>query len=91
MKGSIEIKIVYDKSLEKITRTSEEPAIINEGMTFIMMLHFIFSSHPQIPKKYPPGTIALSVNGLPVVDENYILLDGDVIILKAVDNMINLS
>lgn len=91
MKGSIEIKIVYDKSLEKITKTREEPAVINKGMTFVIMLHFIFSSHPLILKKYPPGTLGLLINGIPVTNEHYILHDGDTVTLSVVDSMINLS
>lgn len=89
--NSIEIKIVYDRALEKITGTREEPAIINEGMTFVMMLHFIFSSYPQIPKEYPAGRIGLLVNGIPVTNEHHVLHNGDTISLSAIDNMTNLS
>ncbi len=77
----IEIKIFYDKELQKITHTAFEPAVISEGMTFVSMVYFIFSSYPEISKKYPPGILGFELNSRPPKKEE-ILKDGDEIAIS---------
>jgi len=77
---TIKIKIFYDDELKKITKTNSEEAVISEGMTFAEQLYFIFSSYPEIPKKYPPGKLGFLLNNkLP--NKFDILHDGDEITL----------
>ncbi len=80
---SIKIKIFYDENLKKITGEDFEEAVVSEGMTFINQLYFIFSSYPEIKKRYPPGKLGLLLNNR--LPKNFdILQDGDEIILKTV-------
>jgi len=76
MKQSIKVHIIYDQELQKITKVEHEEASISEGMQFILFLKFIFDSHPEIPKQFLPGNIAISVNG-DRPTEFQILSDGD--------------
>lgn len=72
----ITVTLLYDKKIRRITGKRSEPAVVNEGMPFILMLSFIFKSYPEIEKRYPPGTLGLKVNGKPPQDFD-ILSDGD--------------
>lgn len=72
----ITIKISYDETLEQITKTRFEKAVVSANLPFIHMLSFIFSSYPGIPEKYPPGTIGLLLNGAPPKDFD-LMQDGD--------------
>ncbi len=73
---SIKVKIFYDDDLRKITGKDLEEAVVSENLDFVAFLNFIFSSYPEIPKKFLPGTLAFSLNGRkPKEDE--ILNDGD--------------
>lgn len=74
----IKISIKYDSKLKQITGKDNEDAIVNSGITFVEMLFFIFSSHPEIEKNYPPGSLALTLNGLRPQEHDE-LKDGDVI------------
>lgn len=79
----IKIKIFYDENLRKITGEDFEEAIVSEGMTFVKQLYFIFSSYPEIKKRYPPGKLGFLLNNRLPKDLD-ILQDGDEIILKTV-------
>ena len=73
---SIKVKILYDDVLKNITGKNEEITWVNEGISFIMILLFIFSSYPDIQKKYPPGKIGFLLNNKPPKKFD-ILNDGD--------------
>ena len=72
----IKIKISYDKELKRITGKDFEEAVVPENLNFIDFLDFIFSSYPEISKRFIPGTLAFSLNGKKP-KENDILKDGD--------------
>lgn len=77
---AITVEIIYDKKLQQITGVASEKALVSEGYPFAYFLHNIFISHPMIPKLYPPGAIAMKLNGhAPREDEE--LKDKDVISL----------
>lgn len=59
----IKVRIIYDKTLSKITGVNEEETIVSEGLIFILFLKFIFDSYPEITRKYPPGSLGLLLNG----------------------------
>jgi len=59
----IKIKIFYDKDLKEITQKNSEESIVSEGIYFIDLLYFIFSSYPEISKIFPPGKLGLLLNG----------------------------
>lgn len=88
---TIKVRIIYDKTLQKITKTEQETSIVNKGIVFIYLLYFIFQSYPEIEEKYPPGKLIILVNDIPVTDEYYLLKNGDVVKLSSIDNMTNLS
>ncbi|MDP2946460.1 MAG: hypothetical protein Q8N61_03370, partial [bacterium] len=59
-------------------------AMVSEGIRFVNMLDFIFTSYPKIKKTYPPGKLGLLLNNRPPKDSDT-LQDGDEIILKTVE------
>ncbi len=79
----IKVKIFYDEELKKITGKDLEEAVVSEAIAFIDQLYFIFSSYPEIPKKYPPGKLGFLLNNKPPKEFD-VLQDGDEIILKIV-------
>ena len=58
----IKIKILYNEELKKITGKYFEESIISEGLSFVSLLYFIFSSYPEIKKRFPPGKLGLLLN-----------------------------
>lgn len=77
----IKVKISYDDTLKEITGKNEEIAWVNEGMLFAILLSMVFSSYPEIKKRYPPGKLGLLLNNRRPQDFD-ILNDGDEIVLK---------
>lgn len=77
----IKIQIIYDRELQKITRVESEKAVVSEGLSFLLVLKTIFDSYLEIPNTYPPGSIALLLNGRRPTDFD-ILEDGDKIKLS---------
>jgi len=59
----LKVKVLYKNNLQKITGVGEENIIVSEGMNFITLLHMIFTSYPEIPERYPTGTLELEING----------------------------
>lgn len=59
----VKVKISYDQTLQKITGTPFEKAMVSKNLIFVQFLHFIFSSYPKIPPNYPPGSIGFTLNG----------------------------
>lgn len=72
----IKVTVFYDNNLKKITKKDFEEAVVSENLNFITFLGFIFSSYPDISKKFIPGTIGFLLNGIPP-RENDILKNGD--------------
>lgn len=79
----IRVKIFYDENLKKITGKDFEEAVISENLNFAMFLNFIFSSYPEIPKEFIPGTLGFLLNGR-APQENDILQDGDKLKIMAI-------
>ena len=78
----ISIIIKYDKKLQEITNSGEVSILISEGATFLYLLANIFSEYPEIERNYPPGRIALAINGIPPTPQT-ILFEGDIVALSA--------
>jgi len=76
------ITVQYDRELSQITGCRSEEPIVSEGLLFIMFLDFLFKTYPEIEQKYPPGSLALMLNGEAPKD-NAILSNSDKIILAA--------
>jgi len=72
----IKVKIFYNNELKKITGKDFEEAVVSENLNFINFLNFIFSSYPEIPKRFIPGTLGFLLNGKEP-KENDILKDKD--------------
>lgn len=72
----IKVTIFYDKNLKKITGKDFEEAVVSDGLDFRMFLGFIFSSYPEIPENFAPGTLGFLLNRTPP-KENDILKNGD--------------
>ena len=72
------LKVQYDEELQKITGKEEEPMVMGEGGTFLYLLQNIFIEHPELEKRYPPGVLGFSING--ISPKTYTpLFDGDII------------
>lgn len=74
--NGIKIQICYDHSLQLITNKDSEEAFVSEGLDFANFLNFIFTSYPDITKKYPPSVLAMKLNGKPPMAHD-ILKNGD--------------
>jgi len=72
----IKVKIFYDEELKKITGKDSEETIASEGINFVTQLYFIFSSYPEIQKKFPPGQLGFLLNGK-APQKNDVLKNGD--------------
>ena len=78
----IRLEVWYDKKLQEITGREFDPVMMSEGSTFIYLLQNIFMEHPEIEKKYPAGTLGLTIDGVP--PKTYTLLfDGDKVLITA--------
>ncbi len=70
------IKVKYSKELECLTGKNKEDMIMSLGAPFEFLLQSIFSSYPEIFKRYKPGKLGFHINGKP--PKNFSpLLDGD--------------
>lgn len=56
--------------------------MVNDGISFIQFLFFLFSSYPEIQTTYPPGTLGFLLNGKPPRD-GATLHDGDNLVFVA--------
>ncbi len=74
----IQITILFDEELTRITKEKESSMILSEGSTFVYLLHNIFMTYPEIEEKYPPGKLGFEINNVsPQI--NSPLFDGDVV------------
>lgn len=78
MPRGINISIRFDKELQNITQTEGFPMMISEGASFLFLLQSVFIEYPKIEKKYPPGALGFSINGIPPRN-HAVLLDGDTV------------
>ena len=62
--------------MKKITKKDFDEPVVSEGLSFPNFLYFLFSSYPEIQKKFPPGKLGFLLNGKKPA-ENDILKDGD--------------
>lgn len=58
----INVLITFDPVLESIIGQTEMKVVMNEGAPFVFLLHSVFTSYPELPRRYPPGTLAMSLN-----------------------------
>lgn len=74
--GSIEIRITYDETIQRLTNVAEDISYASPGASFLMILNSILFEHPEIRKKFPPGVLGIELNGgRPAADT--LLQDGD--------------
>lgn len=76
MLKSINIFVKFDPVMEAITGRTEMKIIMSENSPFIFLLHSIFTSYPEIQRRYPPGKLAMALNGHRPT-EYELLQDGD--------------
>lgn len=72
----INVFVKFDPVMEAITGQTEMKIIMSENAPFIFLLHSIFTSYPEIQRRYPPGKLAMALNGHPPTDYD-LLQDGD--------------
>jgi len=65
---SIKVKVFYEGEIKKITKKDFDEPLISEGQPFAYFLYFIFSSYPEITKKFLPGKLGFSLNNVPPRD-----------------------
>ncbi|MBU3965089.1 hypothetical protein KKG29_03115 [Patescibacteria group bacterium] len=84
MPKPINIFVKFDPILELITGQTEMKIVMSEGASFIFLIQSIFTSYPEIPKRYQPGRLAMILNNRRPTEYEF-LHDGDRIIFQAVD------
>lgn len=57
------ITITYDQKLQFITGKKKERSMVNQGCPMLFILQCLFTDHPEIQKKYPPGVLGFTING----------------------------
>lgn len=81
MPKPMHLTVRYDDALQEITRVAEEPMWMGEGGTFVYLLQNVFMAHPDIEKRYPPGSLRLMINGTfpktysPLFDSDIVTFD----------------
>lgn len=83
MSEPIRVTVYFCKKLKTITDKSREIVIVSKNLPFLYFLYIIFTSYPLIQQIYPPGTIALLLNGRPPQDYS-LLKNNDVVKLEIV-------
>ncbi|MEK7628954.1 MAG: hypothetical protein AAB394_00325 [Patescibacteria group bacterium] len=78
MLKSISVFVKFDLVLEPITGQTEMKIIVSEGAPFIFLLHSIFTSYPEIQRRYPPGKLTMALNGCRPTEHEF-LQDGDIV------------
>lgn len=76
MEKTVEISIFYSATLREITNVPFEQVKIPEGSTFADFLNSLFTSYPEIPKRFPPGRLGFLLNNTSP-DVFTVLRDGD--------------
>lgn len=59
------ITIYYDKTLQTIVGRAQERAMVNIGCPFGYVLHCVLTSYPEIKRRFPPGVLGFTCNGIP--------------------------
>lgn len=59
------ILVTYDKTLQLITDKHQEECLVSPHLSFLLFLHIIFESYPEIQKQFAPGALGFTVNGRP--------------------------
>lgn len=57
------ITLIYDITLQQITKTPREFVEISDGFRFVDCLFSLFQSYPEIEQRYPAGQLGFSING----------------------------
>jgi hypothetical protein len=85
----VSITIYYDKKLQTIVGKSQERTMVNLGCPFGFLLKCVLVSYPEIKRRFPPGILGFTLNGVPpdILDP---LKDGDrICFLVCEDSMEN--
>ncbi|MCE9541227.1 hypothetical protein K8R03_01555 [Candidatus Kaiserbacteria bacterium] len=78
MPAPITVTIQFDTALQKVTRTAGHPVVMSQAASFAFLLMSVMEEYPDIMRMYPPGTLAVTLNGKR--PETYSpLFDGDVV------------
>lgn len=72
----ISVFVEFDSVLEPIVGQTEMKIVMSENAPFVFLLHSIFTSYPEIQKRYPPGQLTMALNGHRPT-EYELLRDGD--------------
>ena len=63
LEKGITVNLHYDKQLQKITGKEQETVKTSCGCPFDILLSIVFTSYPEIKKRYPPGFLGFTLNG----------------------------
>lgn len=76
MLKSINVFVKFDLVMEAIIGQTEMKIVMSENTPFVFLLHSIFTSYPEIQRRYPPGRLAMALNGRRPTEYD-LLQDGD--------------
>ncbi|OQX51712.1 MAG: hypothetical protein B5M53_10530 [Candidatus Cloacimonas sp. 4484_209] len=72
------IVITYDRTLQLITDRESEECVVSQNTYFFFILASVLETYPEIKKRFPPGILGFTVNGVPP-DDDTLLQDGDIV------------
>lgn len=81
---SATICLSFDANLQRIMGKATEETVVNDGISFLQFLFFLFQSYPEIQTTYPPGKLGFLLNGQPPRTDST-LHDGDQLYLVGTD------
>lgn len=72
----INVFVRFAPVMESITGRGEMKVVMSDGAPFVFLMHSIFTSYPELPRRYPPGKLAFTLNDRRPT-ENDFLHEGD--------------
>jgi hypothetical protein len=76
----INVFVKFSPVMEAITGQEEMELVLSDGAPFLFLLHCIFTSFPELERRYPPGKLAISLNNHRPSEQD-VLHDGDLVIV----------
>lgn len=76
MLNPITVHVRFPPMLEAITGRQDMPITMSDGAPFLFLLDSVFTSYPEIPRRYPPGTLGMTLNDRPPAEYD-VLRHGD--------------
>jgi hypothetical protein len=81
---SVTVFLEFDPRLQPLTGISRTPIEITEGTPFIMLLHAVLDSYPDLARNYAFNMLGFEVNGK--IPKPFVLLDAHDVVSVCLSN-----